>query len=156
MDGIDSDQKNKSKNVRDRLIKATVYLNSLINGNLMYDEQITHFGLFLIAGLASPIAIKIIQLILAPSIPRLRAATTTYECGEKPIGTAQVRVNIQFFTFAVVFVVFDILTILFLLWAYSFRIVTNQTTILIVMGLFAALLLFGVFFWMKKGTMSWV
>ena len=125
----------------------------------MYDEQITHFGLFLIAGLASPIAIKIIQLLLAPSIPRLRAATATYECGEKPIGTAQVRFNIQFFTFAVVFVVFDILTILFLLWAYSFRIVSTQDTLLtflIVMGSFAAMVLFGVFFWMKKGTMNWV
>ena len=124
----------------------------------MYDTQITHFGIFFIAGLASPVAIKVIQWILAPNIPRLRAATTTYECGEKPIGTAQVHFNTQFFTFAVIFVIFDILTILFLLWAFSFRQVAESVlpTVLYIMGAFASLLLIGVFFWLKKGTMAWV
>ena len=122
----------------------------------MYDIEITHLGIFVIAGLASPIAIKVIQYLLAPNIPRLKNATTTYECGEKPIGSAQVRFNVQFFTFAVVFVVFDILTILFLLWAYSFRLVPDLTTMFIVMGVFSILLLMGVFFWIKKGTMTWV
>ncbi|MHA1978901.1 MAG: NADH-quinone oxidoreductase subunit A [Candidatus Hodarchaeales archaeon] len=122
----------------------------------MYDPEITHMGIFLIAGLASPIAIKIIQYILAPNIPRLKAATATYECGEKPIGTAQVRFNAQFFTFAVVFVVFDILVVLFLLWAYAFRVISSLQTTMIVIGLFASFVLIGVAFWMKKGTMNWV
>ncbi len=122
----------------------------------MFEEPMTHLGLFLIAGLASPIAIKVIQYLLAPSIPRLKQASTTYECGEKPIGSAQIRFNVQFFTFAVVFVVFDILTVLFFLWAYSFRLVTDLTPLLLVMGIFSALILFGVFFWIKKGTLSWV
>lgn len=124
----------------------------------MYEIEMTHLGIFLISGLASPIAVKVIQYLLAPNIPRLKAARTTYECGEKPVGEAQVRFNIQFYTFAVVFVVFDILTILFLLWAFSFRvlIIDTQNTILIVMGAFTGLLLTGLFFWFKKGTMSWV
>ncbi len=122
----------------------------------MYDPEITHMGIFLIAGLASPIAIKLIQYILAPNIPRLKAATATYECGEKPIGTAQVRFNAQFFTFAVVFVVFDILVVLFLLWAYAFRVISSIQTTMIVIGLFASFVLIGVAFWMKKGTMNWV
>ncbi len=125
----------------------------------MYDEQITHLGLFLIAGLASPILIKIIQYLLAPSIPRLRRASTTYECGEKPIGSAQVRFNVQFFTFAVIFVVFDILSVLFLLWAFYFSKMVDSAflpTFLFVMGTFALLIFIGVSFWMKKGTMSWV
>jgi len=122
----------------------------------MYDPEITHMGIFLIAGLASPIAIKLIQYILAPNIPRLKAASATYECGEKPIGTAQVRFNAQFFTFAVVFVVFDILVVLFLLWAYAFRVVSSLQTTMIVIGIFALLTLIGVIFWMKKGTMNWV
>ena len=122
----------------------------------MYDPEITHMGIFLIAGLASPIAIKLIQYILAPNVPRLKAATTTYECGEKPIGEGQVRFNAQFFTFAVVFVVFDILVVLFLLWAYAFRVMTGLQTAMIVLGLFALFVLIGVIFWMKKGTMNWV
>lgn len=125
----------------------------------MIDTELTHFGIFLVAGLASPIVIKIIQYLLAPNIPRLKAATTTYECGEKPIGEAQVRYNAQFFTFAVVFVLFDILTILFLLWAYSFQLLQAEALVitgLVVMGVFAFLILMGLFFWVKKGTMSWV
>ncbi len=122
----------------------------------MIDPQLTHFGIFLIAGLASPIVIKIVQYLLAPNIPRLKAATTTYECGEKPIGDAQVRFNAQFFTFAVVFVIFDILTIFFLLWAYAFQIIEETLTIILVMSIFASLVLIGLFFWMKKGTMTWV
>ncbi len=122
----------------------------------MYDLEITHMGIFLITGLASPLAIKLIQYILAPNIPRLKAASATYECGEKPIGTAQVRFNAQFFTFAVVFVVFDILVVLFLLWAYAFRVVSALQTTTIVIGIFASIILIGVIFWMKKGTMNWV
>jgi len=122
----------------------------------MYDPEITHMGIFLIAGLASPIAIKLIQYILAPNIPRLKAATATYECGEKPIGTAQVRFNAQFFTFAVVFVVFDIFVVLFLLWAFAFREMSSILNTMIVIGLFASFVLIGVAFWMKKGTMNWV
>ena len=122
----------------------------------MIDLELTHFGIFLVAGLASPVVIKIVQYLLAPNIPRLKAATTTYECGEKPIGEAQIRFNTQFYTFAVVFVVFDILTILFLLWAFAFQIIDSTATAILVMGLFALFIFIGLGFWMKKGTMSWV
>ncbi|MFX0015168.1 MAG: NADH-quinone oxidoreductase subunit A [Promethearchaeota archaeon] len=122
----------------------------------MIDLELTHFGIFLVAGLASPIVIKIIQYILAPNIPRLKAARTTYECGEKPIGEAQVRFNIQFYTFAVIFVVFDILTIFFLLWAFSFQLIGEIETALLIMGLFALFIFIGLLFWMKKGTLTWV
>ena len=122
----------------------------------MYDEALTHMGIFLLAGLASPIAIKLIQYLLAPNIPRLKAASATYECGEKPIGEAQVRYNVQYFTFAVVFVVFDILTVLFVLWAYAFQIFNQVISGLIIMSVFAFSLFCGLLFWIKKGTMSWV
>jgi NADH:ubiquinone oxidoreductase subunit 3 (subunit A) len=125
-------------------------------GHSMIDLELTHFGIFLVAGLASPVVIKIIQYLLAPNIPRLRAATTTYECGEKPIGEAQIRFNTQFYTFAVVFVIFDILTIFFLLWAFAFQIIDEIETAILVMGSFAFFILIGLFFWIKKGTMTWV
>jgi NADH:ubiquinone oxidoreductase subunit 3 (subunit A) len=130
----------------------------------MIDLELTHLGIFLIAGLASPIVIKVVQYLLAPNIPRLKAATTTYECGEKPIGDAQVRYNVQFFAFAIVFVIFDILTIFFLLWAYAFQIIKEEHpleieilySVIYIMGAFASFVLIGLFFWMKKGTMKWV
>lgn len=124
----------------------------------MYDIGITHLGIFLISGLISPIVIKLVQYLLAPNIPRLKAANATYECGEKPIGEAQVRFNTQFFTFAIVFVVFDILTILFLLWAFAFQRFSTSIiiTALLAMGIFSIPILGGLFFWIKKGSITWV
>lgn len=125
----------------------------------MYDPELTHLGIFLIAGLASPVAIKVIQLILSPSIPRLKRANTTYECGEKPIGDARIRYNFQFFTFAIVFVIFDILSILFLIWAYSYKDNISTTYDLLLYSspivVFTGVLLMGLLFWFKKNVLVW-
>ncbi|MFQ6127978.1 MAG: NADH-quinone oxidoreductase subunit A [Thermoplasmata archaeon] len=43
----------------------------------------------------------------------------TYECGEEPIGAAQVRFNFQYYLFAIVFVAFDIIAVILLLWALN-------------------------------------
>jgi len=43
----------------------------------------------------------------------------TYECGEEPIGLAQVRFNFQYYIFAIVFVAFDVIAVVLLLWAFN-------------------------------------
>ena len=44
----------------------------------------------------------------------------TYECGEVPIGEAQVQFHFQFYMFAIIFVVFDIVTVFLMIWALIF------------------------------------
>lgn len=80
--------------------------------------------------------------------------TETYECGEVPIGEAQIQFHFQFYMFAIIFVVFDIITIFLLLWAVSFSGLGFDSKIL--MLAFFGLLLVGVFYALKKEERLWI
>ncbi|MFQ5884673.1 MAG: NADH-quinone oxidoreductase subunit A [Thermoplasmata archaeon] len=45
---------------------------------------------------------------------------TTYECGEVPIGVAQVQFTFQYYIFAILFVAFDVVAVFLVLWALVF------------------------------------
>jgi len=51
-----------------------------------------------------------------PSKPKFLKAQT-YECGEVPTGDARIQFSFQYYIFALIFVVFDSVTIFVLLWA---------------------------------------
>ena len=58
-------------------------------------------------------------------------ADTTYECGETPIGTGQAQINLQYYSFALVFIMFDIITALTLMFAIVF----SSTSFMVVEGI---------------------
>lgn len=45
---------------------------------------------------------------------------STYEAGEIPIGEAQIQFNFQYYVFALIFVIFDVLSVFLLLWGVTF------------------------------------
>ena len=47
--------------------------------------------------------------------------TSTYECGMETIGKTWVQFNFRYYFYALLFVVFDILTVLLYPWAVSFK-----------------------------------
>jgi len=51
-----------------------------------------------------------------PSKPKALKAQT-YECGEVPTGDARIQFSFQYYIFALIFVVFDSVTVFVLLWA---------------------------------------
>ena len=51
-----------------------------------------------------------------PSKPKFLKAQT-YECGEVPTGDARIQLSFQYYIFALIFVVFDSITVFVLLWA---------------------------------------
>ena len=51
-----------------------------------------------------------------PSKPTFLKAQT-YECGEVPMGDARIQFSFQYYIFALIFVVFDSVTVFVLLWA---------------------------------------
>lgn len=87
---------------------------------------------------------------------------TTYECGEMPIGQAQIQFHIQFYVYAIIFVVFDIVTVFLLIWALSFdsfaidsnNILNNMP--LIIAFAFTAIMLVGVYYAIKKEKILWI
>jgi len=78
----------------------------------------------------------------------------TYECGEVPIGGARIQFHFQYYMFAIIFVVFDVITIFLLIWALSFSNLGDDSKIL--MMAFFGLLLVGVYYALKKEENLWI
>ena len=78
----------------------------------------------------------------------------TYECGEVPIGEAQVQFHFQFYMYAIIFVVFDVITVFLLIWALNFDALAEEAKI--IMLAFFSLMLVGAFYALKKEDKIWI
>ncbi|HEX9908699.1 MAG TPA: NADH-quinone oxidoreductase subunit A [Thermoplasmata archaeon] len=79
---------------------------------------------------------------------------TTYECGEVPIGQAQVQFHFQYYLFAIMFVAFDLVTVFVLLWALVFSDLSDVAKVFLLM--FLGILLVGVTYALKKEEIVWI
>ncbi len=79
---------------------------------------------------------------------------STYECGLMPIGDAKVRFDIKYFNYAILFLIFDVETI----FLYPFAVTMNSLGLFAIIEafIFVAILLFGLFFAIKKKMLRWV
>ncbi len=79
---------------------------------------------------------------------------TTYECGEIPIGDAQIQFHFQYYMYAIIFVAFDLVTVFVLIWALVFSDLSELAKIFMVM--FLGVLLVGVTYALKKEEIVWI
>ncbi len=80
--------------------------------------------------------------------------TTTYECGEEPVGNAWIQFNIRFYVFALIFVVFDVEAVFLLPWAVVFR---ELGALAYLEGLvFIGILVVALAYVWRKGDLAWV
>lgn len=77
-------------------------------------------GALAAVGLLIPIGMMTVSALLRPSVPET-GKSTTYESGETPTGGTRIRFNIQYYMVALLFVVFDIETVLLFPWAVIYR-----------------------------------
>lgn len=79
---------------------------------------------------------------------------TTYECGIVPFNDARIKFDIRYFNYAVLFLIFDIETI----FLYPFALSFNSLGLFAVIEafLFVFILLFGLFFAIKKKMLRWI
>ncbi|MFW9914767.1 MAG: NADH-quinone oxidoreductase subunit A [Candidatus Thorarchaeota archaeon] len=109
-------------------------------------------------GITIPFLVKLINWLLSPNVETPRPGKTIYECGEKPIGEAQRQYNFQFFTFAIVFVVFDVLSVFILTFALIFRndaLDLKMIEIFGIISVFTLLPVIGLVFWLIKNEILW-
>ncbi|OGR82111.1 MAG: NAD(P)H-quinone oxidoreductase subunit 3, partial [Elusimicrobia bacterium RIFCSPHIGHO2_01_FULL_64_10] len=78
---------------------------------------------------------------------------TTYECGPDPVGPAWVQLNVRFYLFALLFVVFDVETLFIYPWALAYR--TLGMTGFVEMLIFIAVLFLGLVYAWRKGSLQW-
>ena len=87
---------------------------------------------------------------------------TTYECGETPIGQAQIQFHVQFYIYAIIFVVFDVVTVFLLIWAMAFDSfgIDQDNPLnslpLITAAIFVGIMLIGVYYAIKKEKILWI
>ena len=113
-------------------------------------------GLFFFLALASAGALFIIQGMLSPRRPS-PTKLSPYECGEVPIGEAQIRFNFRFFIFAVLFVLFEVEAVFIFPWAVNFRTYYPfyGRPLLWEMILFVGILFIGWIYAYEKGALKW-
>jgi NADH-quinone oxidoreductase subunit A len=77
-----------------------------------------------------------------------------YECGVRTYGETWVRFRIQYYIYALMFVVFDIETVFLFPWAVSYA--GLGTFALYEMAIFLLILMVGLIYAWAKGVLRWV
>jgi NADH-quinone oxidoreductase subunit A len=78
-----------------------------------------------------------------------------YESGKLPIGSARGRFPIQYYLYAVLFILFDIEILFLFPWAVVFRDLSPRLVGLLEVAVFLALLVLGLVYVWKKGGLEW-
>jgi NADH-quinone oxidoreductase subunit A len=90
--------------------------------------------------------------LLAPRV-RTRVKATTYECGMAPIGQGWNQLNMRYYLFALLFLIFEIEAVFLFPWAVMYR--QLGAFAFWEMMLFLAMLLFGLAYAWRKGVLKW-
>ncbi|WP_227355143.1 NADH-quinone oxidoreductase subunit A [Haladaptatus salinisoli] len=116
-------------------------------------------GALALVGIAIPLSMMAISSLLRPSVPE-QGKSATYESGEVPTGTTRIRFNIQYYMVALLFVVFDIETVLIFPWTVIYRNAIESgvdlATILVPMLVFIGVLAVGLAWAWRNGAVRWV
>lgn len=110
-------------------------------------------GIFFVAALSFPLAPLILAFLLRPKRPT-PMKQSTYECGLEAIGDIWVQFKVQYYLYALAFVIFDIEVVLLYPWAVAF----NQLGLygLVAASIFLLMLFAGLLYEWKKGALEWV
>ena len=78
---------------------------------------------------------------------------TTYECGMEAIGSTEIKTNIRFYVFALLFVIFDVETLFVFPWAITVKEIGPLA--LVEMLIFLVILFIGLIYAWGKGALEW-
>lgn len=123
----------------------------------MVHLHLAYVLLFLLLGAALVFGILFLSSLLRPRRPS-REKLTTYECGEVPIGSGWFRLNLRFYTIALIFIIFDVELIAILPVALIFRDAIAQNlgwAAFVEIFLFVGVLVIGLAYVWVKGDLEW-
>ena len=115
-------------------------------------ERYIFVGLLLLVATAFALMPLALVALIAPK-RRSTAKGDTYECGLRTTGETWIRFRIQYYIYALLFVVFDIETVFLYPWAVSYG--SLGTFALVEMVVFLALLVVGLVYAWLRGVLKW-
>jgi len=110
-------------------------------------------GILLLGAVVFALAPIVVVWLVAPR-KRSVAKQDIYECGVRTHGETWIRFRIQYYIYAIMFLVFDIETVFLYPWAVSYG--SLGIFALIEMVVFLAILFVGLWYAWAKGVLRWV
>jgi len=119
----------------------------------MQNEPWLFIGLFLVLAPVFPAAALLIPRLIAPKKPNV-IKSQTYECGIETVGDSWVQFKVQYYIFALIFLVFDVETVFLYPWAAAI----GQLSLFAVLEgvLFILILVLGLVYAWRKGALEWI
>lgn len=117
-----------------------------------YGQQYLAVTLLALIALVAAIAPLILANVLAPKKPGA-SKTAPYECGLESSGDAWVQFRVQYYLYALLFVIFDVEVVFLYPWAVVWK--TLGPLALVEMGLFLAILAVALAYAWRKGVLEW-
>jgi NADH-quinone oxidoreductase subunit A len=110
-------------------------------------------GLLLVVATVFPLIAMFLAFLLRPRKPA-PVKKSIYECGLETIGETWVRFRVQYYIYALIFLVFDVETVFLYPWAVAY----GQLGLFarVEMFLFLMILLGGLVYAWRKGALEWV
>lgn len=117
-----------------------------------YEYQYLFLGIFLLIAISFPLLPIILAQFIAPKKPNPIKASS-YECGVESKGDSWVQFKVQYYVYALIFVIFDIEVIFIYPWAVAFK--QMGLFAFVEMLIFLAILGFGLVYAWKKNVLEW-
>jgi NADH-quinone oxidoreductase subunit A len=118
-------------------------------------ELLDNYAAVFLAGILGGLLVLVALLtsrLLAP-FSRSAGKATPYECGMLPIGRVRVQMQLRYYLFAILFLIFDVEAVFLFPWAVTF--VGVGKAAFYEMVLFIAVLFGGLVYAWKKGVLQW-
>ncbi|MEJ2706242.1 MAG: NADH-quinone oxidoreductase subunit A [Anaerolineales bacterium] len=119
----------------------------------MLVDQWLYIGIFLVLAPIFPALALVIPRFIAPKKPNL-LKNQTYECGIETVGDSRVQFKVQYYLFALVFLIFDVETVFLYPWAVAFDVLPLFAVLEGI--LFITILVAGLIYAWRKGALEWV
>jgi len=110
-------------------------------------------AVFSLIALSIPLIGILLAFALRPKRPGA-IKNSTYECGLETIGETWIQFKVQYYLFALVFVLFDVETVFLYPWAVAYN--ALPLFALVEMFIFLAILGVGLVYAWRKGALEWV
>ena len=110
-------------------------------------------GIFALIALSFPILTFFAGRFFRPNNENA-LKNSTYECGEVPVGEAHIQFHFQFYMFAILFVVFDLVVVFLILWVQVYLVLSVASKV--IMMLFLLITLLGLWYAFRKEDVIWI
>ena len=119
---------------------------------MRYEMNYVFLGIFFLAAMVVPLLPIVLARFVAPKKPG-PVKQQAYECGMETEGDAWVQFRVQYYLFAILFVVFDVEALFLFPWAVVFK--SAGAAGLAAMGLFLGILALGLVYAWQEGVLEW-